>query len=209
MRKFELIVGLIGILGIFLKVAFHLPGSGVLIVLAFGTLSMFYYVFSFALFNGIRFRDFFRKASYKDTNAKKIIGAVGLGWALSLIVIGGLFKLQLWAGANVQLLTGLVTIGLILVIATVFYFRNKAEYYKRIFKRIAIYGAFGLVLYLTPSSTLVDIYYRNNPDYAELFKKVLTAPDNLELREQLEQMRAKMQGDTLYPELKDELDNEK
>jgi hypothetical protein len=137
MKKIELIVGLIAILGIVLKLL-HIPGSGVLTVLTLSTLSMFYYVFSFALFNGIRLRDIFKKASYKDTNAKRIIGAIGLGFALSAITIGGLFKLQFWPGATVQLMAGLVTTGLILLIAAIFYFRSKADYYTRVFKRIAI-----------------------------------------------------------------------
>ena len=190
MKKIEFITGLIALLGIFLRII-HLDGGSILIVLAFSTLSMFYYVFSFALFNDIKLRDVFKKASYKDTNAKRIIGAIGFGWTLSVIVIGGLFKLQFWAGANIQLLAGLATMGVILLIATIFYFRSKADYYKRIFKRIIIYGGLGIILFCTPTSTFVDIYYRNNPDYAELYKKVLTAPDNLELREQLEQMKAK------------------
>ena len=170
MRKFEIIVGLTAIFGIILKIL-HLPGSSMLIVLAFSTLSMFYYLFSFALFNGIRLRDIFKKESYKGTNAKRIVGAIGLGWAISVIIMGSLFKLQFWAGASMQLMTGLVTLGVILLIATIFYFRNKAEYYKRVFKRISIYGAFALVLYLTPTTVLIDIYHRNNPDYAEIFKK--------------------------------------
>ena len=204
MKKFEFIVGLFAILGIILKV-FHVPGGSILAALVFSTLSMFYYVFSFALFNGIRLRDIFKKVSYKDTNAKRIIGAVGLGWAISVIIIGVLFKLQFWAGADFQLLTGLVTIGVILLIAIIFYFRSKAEYYKRIFKRIAIYGGLGLMLYLTPSSVFVDIYYRNNPDYAELFKKVLASPDNLELREQLEQMKTEKR----YTESTDEIEKDR
>ena len=204
MKKIEFIVGLIAILGIILKI-FHIPGNSILTVLVFLTLAMFYYVCSFALFNGIKLRDIFKKVSYKDTNAKRIIGAVGLGWAISLIIIGGLFKLEFLAGADFQLLTGLVTIGLILLIAIIFYFRSKAAYYKRIFKRIAIYGGLGLILYLTPSSVFVDIYYRNNPDYAELFKKVLASPDNLELREQLEQMKIAM----WYPESKDEIEKDR
>ena len=73
--------------------------------------------------------------------------------------------------------------------SAIFYFRSKADYYKRVFKRIAIYGGLGLVLYLTPTATIVDIYYGDNPDYAELYKKVLTDPENIELQEQLDQMR--------------------
>jgi hypothetical protein len=208
MKKFELIVGLGAILGVLLKIL-HFPGSNIMIVLTFSTLSMFYYLFSFALFNNIRLRDIFKKSSYKETNAKRIIGAIVLGFALSAILTGVLFKLLFWAGANLQLRGGLYAIGLILPIATIFYFRNKADYYKRVFKRIAIYGGLGLVLYFMPSSTLVDIYYRNNRDYAELYKKVLAAPDNLELREKLKHMRLEMQGAVVvYPELNDELDKE-
>ncbi len=192
MKKFELIVGLIAIIGIALKLM-NLPGSGILTVLALLTLSMFYFIFSFALFNDIRLRDIFKKAAYKDTNAKRIIGAIGLGFALSAIIIGGLFKLQFWPGATVQLMTGLVSTGLLLLIALIIYFRRKADYYVRIFKRIAIYGGLGLILYLTPTATIVDIYYRDNPEYAELYKKVLDDPENIELRKQLEQMRKEMQ----------------
>ena len=192
MKKFELIVGLIAIIGIALKLM-NLPGSGILTVLALLTLSMFYFIFSFALFNDIRLRDIFKKVAYKDTNAKRIIGAIGLGFALSAIIIGGLFKLQFWPGATVQLMTGLVSTGLILLIALIIYFRRKADYYLKIFKRIAIYGGLGLILYLTPTATIVDIYYRDNPEYAELYKKVLDDPENIELRKQLEQKRMEMQ----------------
>jgi hypothetical protein len=197
MKKFELIVGFIAILGIFLKIL-HIQGSELLIVLSFSALSTFYYVFSFAFFNGIRLQNIFKKESYKDTNAKRIIGAVGLGISLSTIIMGGLFKLLFWAGANMQLMTGLVILGIILPVATIFYFRNKEEYYKRIFKRIVIYGGIGLFLFLMPSSALVDIYYRNYPDYAELYKKVLDSPKDLELREQLYQKRTELR----HPELK-------
>ena len=163
MKKIELIVGLIAVLSVFLKV-FHITGGIILLASAFYTLSTVYYVFGFALFNNIRLRDIFKKASYKDTTVKRIIGAVGLGWAISAIISGGLFKLQLWPGAGILLPTGLVSIGIILIIAIIFYFRSKADYYKGIFKRIAIYAVLGLVFYLTPNSTLVDIYYRYNPE---------------------------------------------
>lgn len=105
MKKFELIVVLLVLLAIILKLL-HITGSGILTVLTFSTLSIFYYL-SFALFNGIRLRDIFKNAAYKDTNAKRIIGAIGLGF----------------------------------------------------------------VLYLTPTASLVDIYYSDNPDYAKFTSK--------------------------------------
>ena len=180
MKRFELIVGLIAILGIALKII-HIPGGGILIVLALSTLSVFYYVFSFAFFNSIRLRDIFKKVSYKGTNTKRIIGTIGLGYTLSTLIIGGLFKLQFWPGAAMVLMTGLVTTGIVLFIALIFYFRNKADtvFYTGVFKKIAIYGSLGLVLLITPSETLVDIFHGDNPDYAVFFKQMLAEPENL------------------------------
>jgi len=152
MRKFELIVGIIAIVSFLFKLL-HLPGSSILLVLSFSTLSIFYYL-SFALFNGIRLKDIFKSTSYKNTNAKRIIGAVGLGFALSALIMGALFKIQLWSGGVMQLTIGLILTGLIFIIAAVFYLRNKIVFYTRVFKRIVIIGGLGLILLLTPTSTL-------------------------------------------------------
>jgi len=63
MKKIELIVGFASILAIILKII-HLPGSSILLTLTFGMLSIFYYLFSFALFNDIRLRDIFKLILY-------------------------------------------------------------------------------------------------------------------------------------------------
>lgn len=188
MKRFELVMGVLAVLGIILMFL-HISGSAVSSVFILSILGLFYFIFSFALFNGIRLRDAFKSESYQDTNLLKIIGAILLGISISLVIFGIQFKLLFWQGANEQLLIGLLPIGLILIVAVIFYFRDKTEFYNRIFKRIAIYGGLGLLLYLTPTSTLVDIYYRDNPDFAELFNKVLEDPENEELRKQLNQMR--------------------
>lgn len=198
MKRFELIIGLIAIVAIFLKII-HIPGNNILTVLSFGTLSIFYYL-SFAFFNNIRLRDILKSSSYKGTNTKRIIGAVGLGFSLSAVIMGSLFKIQMWPGGSAQLITGLIVTGIILIIALIFYLRNKIEYYRRIFKRIAIIGGFGLLLYFTPTNTLVDIYYGDNPEYAELYKKVLANPENQRLREQLRQKRQVIYQQGLHKE---------
>ena len=193
MKKLEIIVGVIVIFGISLKI-FNIPGGSMLMVLALMTLSIFYFVFGFAFLNGIKLRNIFKKESYKDTNAKKIIGAIGFGWGISLIIIGGNCKLQLWPGSIILLLTGLLFTGIIVLIANFFYFRNNAEYYKRIFKRFLIYGGLGLILHLIPATTVLNLHYGNNPyytehpDFEEHYKKMLADPYNSELRDELFQM---------------------
>lgn len=183
MQKIEVTLGTIALIGIILKV-FNLPGAGLLLILSLSTLSLFYYL-SFALFNGIRLRDIFKSNAYAHTNAKKIIGAVGLGFALSALVMGSLFKLQFYPGAAVQLVTGLLATAIIFTIATIVYYRKPNAYYKSIFKRVVAIGGIGLILYLTPSSSLVDIFYWNQPEMAAIHKKVLKNPRNDSLKKEL------------------------
>ena len=203
MRKIEIIFGIIAFLGVLMKL-FHYPGGSLFLIFALGIITNFLFYFGFALFNRIRFRDIFKNSSYKDASAKKIIGAIGLGWGLSMIVLGGLFKLVLYPNPDKMLLVGLLYTGVILIVAIVYYLRNKSDYYKRIFKRIAIYGIFGLVLYLIPTTTFLNIYFAKNPEYsehpefAELFQKVLAEPENFQKYSgQLEQLRMELEWEKI------------
>jgi len=200
MKKTELILGIISIFGLVLRLL-QVPGSGILIMFTVTTLSIFYYIFGFAIFNNIGFRGIFNKESYKKTNKKKIIGTIGLGWSISIIIIGGLFKIQLYQGASIQLLFGLILIIILFLIALTRYLKNRSVYYQRVFKRIIIFGSLGLVLYLTPYATLVDIYFKDKPAYAELYKKVLENPKDIEIREQLKQMEREMLKEEIMEDL--------
>jgi len=191
MRKIEFILGTFSLIAITLKLL-QVSGGDVLSMWVLSALSLFYYLISFAYFNDIKLRNIFKKESYKVTNAKKIIGAIGLGFALSATVIGCLYKLQFYFGADTNLLIGLVTLLIILIIAIIFYFRNKTNFYVKIFKRIFIIGGLGLILYLTPHTTLVNIYYRNYPDYANALNKAMSNPDDNELWKKVDEEKQKM-----------------
>ncbi len=216
MRKFELILGIVGVFGVLLKLA-NLPWSNVVTVLSFTLLSMLYMMFGFALFNGVRLRHLFKKSAYKGVNSKRIIGSIALGFAFMGLISGSLFKLQFWPDAMRQLESGLIMVGFVSAIALISFIRKKEKepltiseeddtyleetmmppepkthnFYNGIFKRIVIYGGFSIALYLTPYPTLVDVFHRNEPEYAELLKKVLEQPDNVELQQELRQLQEK------------------
>lgn len=187
MKKTERILALTTLIALIFKLL-HWTGGEILLVISLSALSFLYY-FSFALFNDIRFRDIFNKSSYTGISAKRIIGTIGLGFSLSLIMIGSLFKIQLWPGANIQLANGLVLTGIIFLIAFIFYSRNKTAFYKNIFLRIAIIGGFGLLLFMTPNNTLIDIYYPNHPEYREAFKKAIANPQDKNLWDEVDRLR--------------------
>ena len=197
MKKGEIIIATLSLIALGLNLLL-IPGGGVLTVLTLSTLSMLYMNLSFALFNGIRLRNIFKKDSYKGISTMRIIGAVGTGLALSMTIIGLLFKFQSWPGASLNLGAGLVGLLIATVIGTIKYFRNKSDFYTKIFKRIAVFGGLGLILMLIPKTTWVEIKYRNQPTYVDALKKAMAAPDNKELWDKVEVERQKMNNENQH-----------
>ncbi len=95
-------------------------------------LGTFYYLFGFALFNKIKLRQIFKRDSYKDTNALRIIGAILTGWAVSIICIGVLFIVQHYPGGTFFLYCGLAYIVLIFIVALIRYLSPKCLLYPHI-----------------------------------------------------------------------------
>lgn len=188
MKRMERIIGFIAIVGIVFKLI-HLPGGSIISILSLSMLSLFHYIFSFSVLNGIALGDMFNKAAYKHTSILKIVVSIIIGISISLIVMGSLFKIQIWPGADFQLMIGLIVSGTIFPIALFFYFQTKEEFFLRMIRRIAFYGGIGLMLFITPTDSIVDFYYGSNPEYAELYKKSLAEPENEELQKQLKQLR--------------------
>ena len=184
MKKLEKILALLIFISLILK--FNLiAGGSMLLVCSLTVLSLIYYPLGFAFFNGIRLREIFKKSSYTGISTWRILGAIGAGMAFSALCMGILFKLQFWTGANMNLLAGLVTIPIILVIVLIKYSKSKSEYYIRIIKRIAIIGGIGLILLLTPGRSIRKFEYRNHPDYINAYENYMENPGDKELEEKM------------------------
>ncbi|HOH23434.1 MAG TPA: hypothetical protein PLB61_08870, partial [Bacteroidales bacterium] len=109
------------------------------------TLALLYYFLGFALFNRIGFKEIFKQESYKDISTQRIIGSIGAGWAISLICLGILFKLQHFPGSKILLIVGLIATLLVLAIALTEYKKTKEEFYIGLFGRIAVISTIGLL----------------------------------------------------------------
>jgi len=170
MKKLELIFIGFAILGIALKL-FNVVGSAILLTLSLSMLSILYYLLGFSLFNGIRLRDIFKKKAYQDCNSLNIIVAILLGISLSIICVGELFKLELWPGGELILSTGLGLMAFVLLINFIFFYRKKPEFFKRTFKRMTFFASTGLLILLTSDNAMIDFFYGDQPEVAELHKK--------------------------------------
>lgn len=194
MRKIELIIGLSSILSLVLNLLL-VPGGGVLTVLTLSIYSMFYFALSFVLLNNIGLKSAFKKESYKGISTVRIIGSVATGIVLSITIIGILFKFQSYPGANLELINGLAGMIIVLIVTQIRYIKTRNKFYIHVFKRLLIVGGFGLILILMPNGKLIDIKYRNHPEYAKALKNVTADPFNKDFQDKLQVERQKMKDE--------------
>tara|TARA_R110002072_G_scaffold161119_1_gene312590 strand:- start:114 stop:695 length:582 start_codon:yes stop_codon:yes gene_type:complete len=185
MKKAESIFSVFILLGIILKL-FDVPGNSIILILSFSSLAVIYFNFGFLFFNDIRLRDIFKRESYKKVTAKRTVGAIATGIALSLILIGILFKIEIWPGSSNIIKPGLFLLSIIIIITLVLRKDRKSRFYKKIYTRTLIIGLFGIIAYLIPFDLLIDLYYDDKPEVAEIMKEVMKDPYNEENQEELD-----------------------
>jgi hypothetical protein len=194
MKKVEIVLGFMVFAGLGLDLLL-IPGGLLLLFLSLTSLSVFYFFSGIGLFNGIGFRQIFTKSAYKGKSVMRVVGAILVGYALAITILGILFTYKSWQGGTTHLRVGLFLLLIALIIGGVKYAKNKSTYYSQIFRRIGIYGALGLFFLLLPQHTWLEIKYANYPAYVEAVKRAMAEPNNPELSNKVDQERIKMYQD--------------
>jgi len=196
MRILEKILAIAALIALILK--FSLVSGGDFIALwTMLILACLYYPLGFLFFNQIRLRDIFKKTSYKNVTAPRIIFAISTGIGLSAIVVGSLFKLLNFSGADEMLLSGLIVTTVVFVIALTLLLKNNDTNSKFILWRVGLIGGIGIFLLLTSELSIVKFQYRNHPNYVEAYTNYLADPRNEELykKMELERNRIRLTGE--------------
>lgn len=193
MKFLEKVMAVLIVIALFFKF-FFIPGGGIIFTLSLTLLAILYYPFGVFLFTGIGFRKMFRKTSYQGISAWRIVGAIAAGFAFSTLSLGILFKIQLWPGAGVMLLSGLAFSLVVLIVAVAKFTRQQEAFYREIIARSLVFGLVGLLLYSLGPYGLERFQYRNHPQYLEALDRYLENPEDEALREQLrmEEMKVTM-----------------
>ena len=191
MKKAEIILIVLMVLGIIMKLL-HYPFSSLVFLLAASSLATIYFYFGFALLNGVRMRNMFKKVSYQEIGVKKILFAVGVGLALGVLLIGILFKIQHWPAADMQLSLGFYSCIVALIIALVFYAKTKESIFKNVLVRTIFFGCIGAVLVFTAPKTLLTWQYPDHPEYVEACMELDEDPTNLELQQKVQRLNEAM-----------------
>jgi hypothetical protein len=184
MKISEKILAILALIAVILMFLF-IPGGSVLWVFSITFLACIYCQFGFALFNQIGFRKIFKSQSYKGISTWRIVGAIGAGIALSIALLGILFKLQQWPGAQINLMVGVFGSFVLLIIVSIKYFETKAVYYKGIMIRTLVIGGLGLAMIFISSLSLIKLRYRKYPEYIKAYELYTKNPQNMELRNNL------------------------
>lgn len=173
---------------------FHGLGSSMLLIVSMNLLAILYFYLSFALFNNINPKDIFKKASYANTTKRRISFAIVTGMALSISILGILFKIQDFPGADLLLIFGMLISLIITVVSLWKNNKDKGNFFSNILVRSAVVTIFILILLRIPERKLLEWQYPNYPDYVEAVIKASNSSDNDSLWENVKIEREKMQA---------------
>ncbi len=185
MKKTEIIFGLLLLISFILRF-FLVPGGVILSVFSLSILAFLYQVFGIVIFNNIKIRNLFKKESFSGVSAIQLVGSIGVGFGLSIVCIGILFKLQNWPGANFTTIIGLSIIIFLTLITFIEYLKSKRNYFSRILKRVVLFGIFGFIFLSLNSMSITKIEYRNHPDYLKALENYLNDTTNDTLIQKME-----------------------
>nr|WP_321222464.1 hypothetical protein [uncultured Psychroserpens sp.] len=186
MIKIEKVLGFTAIFSMVLRLVTSYPYSALLTTLCIFILSLIYFFFSFKLLNNNK------KGSTEKTSSLRQTGIILTGITLSLVLIGILFKFLQWPYGSFNLMIGLLCLIPIIVISIFKFYKSKAEFYKNVLFRVLIIGIIGALLLFTKRETLMELKYRDFPDYVEAEKKLMEDPMNKALEIRANEEREKM-----------------
>jgi len=182
MKKLEKILMIIMLIAFVMKLSL-MPGGSSIASISMVLLSLIYFPFGFAFLNKIPLQKIFIKDAYKGMTSTRIICTIGVGLSFSAICMGILFKLNSWPGSNQDLMIGLVTLAIIIVIALFRKIKLKYENNSLMLSRIVILSVLGIMFLISPNLPIERIRFHDHPDYIKACEDYLNNPQNQELKE--------------------------
>jgi 4-hydroxybenzoate polyprenyltransferase len=193
MKKVEIILVALSIVGLCLSILL-IVGGNFSTVIGLSLLSMIYFVFGFALFNGIGTREIFKKSGSLKT--LRILGGIATGMAMSVGLTGILFTALSWSGSSMMLLIGVIVLSALSITAAIKYSTNKDSFYRNILLRIVPTAIVALVFLFFGDQIFYDFKYRNYPEFLDAYHQAKADPGNetLWMKVEVERRRITQEG---------------
>jgi hypothetical protein len=180
MKFLEKTLVILAIIGLFVRVMMW-QGGELFLTVALPSLAVMYLLASWSVFK-------------HHQQGHHLFLSILSGLTFSVVFIGILFKLMIWRGGNIFLITGLSAMAVSKILGLILENRLVRElnsYFRRLFLRYYIIAAAGLIMLLTPYKFIVSVYHRDDPEYVRLFVRYVEEPNNMEYRAEFLQHRRK------------------
>ena len=188
-KKLEIIGIIMSLAGIVFKLL-HLPGAGFLMIIGMSGLAMCYFLMSHPISQGNALNEDESKDSKDDSTTGILVKAAGM--ALSVAVLGILFKMQSYPGASFMLMVGTLSLIVIGVVGWFKYHQNRSPHMGRLLIRILVIGSLSGLLYSIPRELWLEIKYPDNPEYRQAVIDRWADPSSIELQNKEMEEYAKM-----------------
>ncbi|HVD96990.1 MAG TPA: hypothetical protein VNB90_02220 [Cytophagaceae bacterium] len=173
MKLLEKIFIILAVIGLFLRVMMWSWGE-LFLTVSLPSLAVIYLLMSWAVFR-------------HHEHGHHVFLSFLSGVSFCIIFIGILFKLMIWRGGNVILVTGLSAMVLFKLLGMILERRNAVvmgKYFKTLFLRYYIKFSVAFIILFVPYEKIVAIYHRDDPEYVRLYVRWFHEPDNLKYREE-------------------------
>lgn len=111
-------------------------------------LSMFYFIFTFAVVGDWKPSQLLTKSSYSELSALRLLGLIGLGFGLSFWLLGLMFYVQFWDGGSTYLILGSILLVIVGVSSFIKFSSCNDKFYFSIIIRTIGWLLLGLIVHL-------------------------------------------------------------
>jgi len=145
MRAIERVLVIIVVLLLIARLLFG--NVEVILFITLSLLSIFYYCLGFFILNNLSFQHIFKRSTYKHISILRIIGSIGASMLLSSLVVGILFKIMKYEGSVNLIVTGLISVAVVILISLVKYQFGKDRFYLDVVFKFAHWAVLGLIVH--------------------------------------------------------------
>ncbi|MGB6034811.1 MAG: hypothetical protein WBG42_00990 [Cryomorphaceae bacterium] len=165
-----------------------LPFGGVLSVLSITGLAVYYYPIFPLMLTGNSLNKIFSGAKSKSL----LLFAFLTGIGLSILLVGILFKVQLWPMANTLLTLGLFSAVVLMAVNAIRFKKTAKDIFKALLIRCSVGFFLGSLAFMIPNDTLLEHHFGENPSYIDAYKNWKANPNDPSAIEKLEEERLKL-----------------
>ncbi len=166
----------------------RIPFGGVLSVLSISGLAVYYYPIFPLTVTGNSLSKLFSGAKSKEILLYAFLTGIGL----AILLLGLLFKVQLWPMANELLTVGLFSTVALMAVNAVRFKKSGKEVFKGLLIRCSVGFFVGSLAYMIPNDALLQHHFGDNPEYIEAYREWTQDPNNPEKIERLQKERMKI-----------------